>query len=130
MERLRAEELLHLVELVKLKSAVDSEYLKEFLDGIIRETYLRLRLLDVLSLPEFSLNAAERRPLEEVVKTLEEMCARYEQHISDVRRLRDSAKTPLELELVAALEKSLERSHVTIRMLINALTEATSSRLS
>jgi hypothetical protein len=123
MDRLRGAELLHLVELVKLKSAVESDYLKEFIDGIIRETYLRLRLLDVLSMPEISLNSAESKPLEEVVKTLEEMCTQYEQHRTDIRHLREAAKTPLELELVAALEKSLERSHVTIRMLINALTE-------
>jgi hypothetical protein len=123
MDRLRGAELLHLVELVKLKSAVESDYLKEFIDGIIRETYLRLRLLDVLSMPEISLNSAESKPLEEVVRTLEEMCSHYEQLLADVRRLREAAKTPLELELVAALEKSLERSHVTIRMLINALTE-------
>ena len=120
---LRGSELLHLVELIKLKSAVESDYLKEFIDGIIRETYLRLRLLDVLSMPEISLNSAERRPLEEVVRTLEEMCSQYEQHRADIRHLKEAAKTPLELELVAALEKSLERSHVTIRMLINALTE-------
>jgi predicted DNA-binding protein YlxM (UPF0122 family) len=106
-----------------LKSAVESDYLKEFIDGIIRETYLRLRLLDVLSMPEISLNSAESKPLEEVVKTLEEMCTQYEQLLADIRHLREAAKTPLELELVAALEKSLERSHVTIRMLINALTE-------
>jgi hypothetical protein len=123
MDKLRGAELLHLVELVKLKSAVDSDYLKEFIDGIIRETYLRLRLLDVLSMPEISLNSAESKPLEEVVRTLEEMCSQYEQHRADIRQLREAAKTPLELELVAALEKSLERSHVTIRMLINALTE-------
>jgi len=123
MDKLRGAELLHLVELVKLKSAVESDYLKEFIDGIIRETYLRLRLLDVLSMPEISLNSAESKPLEEVVKTLEEMCTQYEQHRTDIRHLREAAKTPLELELVAALEKSLERSHVTIRMLINALTE-------
>ena len=123
MDRLRGAELLHLVELVKLKSAVESDYLKEFIDGIIRETYLRLRLLDVLSMPEISLNSAESKPLEEVVKTLEEMCTQYEQLLADIRHLREAAKTPLELELVAALEKSLERSHVTIRMLINALTE-------
>jgi len=123
MDRLRGVELLHLVELVKLKSAVESDYLKEFIDGIIRETYLRLRLLDVLSMPEISLNSAESKPLEEVVRTLEEMCSQYEQHRADIRHLREAAKTPLELELVAALEKSLERSHVTIRMLINALTE-------
>jgi predicted DNA-binding protein YlxM (UPF0122 family) len=123
MDKLRGAELLHLVELVKLKSAVESDYLKEFIDGIIRETYLRLRLLDVLSMPEISLNSAERRPLEEVVRTLEEMCSHYEQLLADIRHLREAAKTPLELELVAALEKSLERSHVTIRMLINALTE-------
>jgi hypothetical protein len=123
MDKLRGAELLHLVELVKLKSAVESDYLKEFIDGIIRETYLRLRLLDVLSMPEISLNSAESKPLEEVVKTLEEMCSQYEQHRADIRHLREAAKTPLELELVAALEKSLERSHVTIRMLINALTE-------
>ena len=123
MDKLRGAELLHLVELVKLKSAVESDYLKEFIDGIIRETYLRLRLLDVLSMPEISLNSAERRPLEEVVRTLEEMCTQYEQLLADIRHLRETAKTPLELELVATLEKSLERSHVTIRMLINALTE-------
>ncbi|MCC6031846.1 MAG: hypothetical protein LM566_02885 [Pyrobaculum sp.] len=123
MDRLRGAELLHLVELVKLKSAVESDYLKEFIDGIIRETYLRLRLLDVLSMPEISLNSAESKPLEEVVRTLEEMCSQYEQHRADIKHLREAAKTPLELELVAALEKSLERSHVTIRMLINALTE-------
>jgi len=123
MDKLRGAELLHLVELVKLKSAVDSDYLKEFIDGIIRETYLRLRLLDVLSMPEILLNSAESKPLEEVVRTLEEMCSQYEQHRADIRQLREAAKTPLELELVAALEKSLERSHVTIRMLINALTE-------
>ncbi len=123
MDKLRGAELLHLVELVKLKSAVESDYLKEFIDGIIRETYLRLRLLDVLSMPEISLNSAESKPLEEVVRTLEEMCSQYEQHRADIRHLREAAKTPLELELVAALEKSLERSHVTIRMLINALTE-------
>ena len=124
MDRLRSEELLHLVELVKLKSAVESNYLKEFIDGIIRETYLRLRILDVLSLPEISLDSAEEKPLRDVVKNLEDMCTRYEQHLADVRRLREAAKTPLELELAAALEKSLERSHVTIRMLINALTES------
>ena len=123
MDKLRGSELLHLVELIKLKSAVESDYLKEFIDGIIRETYLRLRLLDVLSMPEISLNSAERRSLEEVVRTLEEMCSHYEQHRADIRHLREAVKTPLELELVAALEKSLERSHVTIRMLINALTE-------
>jgi hypothetical protein len=123
MDKLRGAELLHLVELIKLKSAVESDYLKEFIDGIIRETYLRLRLLDVLSMPEISLNSAESKPLEEVVRTLEEMCSQYEQHRADIRHLREAAKTPLELELVAALEKSLERSHVTIRMLINALTE-------
>ena len=123
MDKLRGAELLHLVELIKLKSAVESDYLKEFIDGIIRETYLRLRLLDVLSMPEISLNSAESRPLEEVVRTLEEMCTQYEQHRADIRHLGEAAKTPLELELVAALEKSLERSHVTIRMLINALTE-------
>jgi predicted DNA-binding protein YlxM (UPF0122 family) len=123
MDRLRGAELLHLVELVKLKSAVESDYLKEFIDGIIRETYLRLRLLDVLSMPEISLNSAERRPLEEVVRTLEEMCSHYEQLLADIRHFREAAKTPLELELVAALEKSLERSHVNVRMLINALTE-------
>jgi hypothetical protein len=123
MDKLRGAELLHLVELIKLKSAVESDYLKEFIDGIIRETYLRLRLLDVLSMPDISLNSAERRPLEEVVRTLEEMCSHYEQLLADIRHLREAAKTPLELELVAALEKSLERSHVTIRMLINALTE-------
>jgi hypothetical protein len=106
-----------------LKSAVESDYLKEFIDGIIRETYLRLRLLDVLSMPEISLNSAESKPLEEVVRTLEEVCPQYEQHRADLKHLREAAKTPLELELVAALEKSLERSHVTIRMLINALTE-------
>jgi predicted DNA-binding protein YlxM (UPF0122 family) len=106
-----------------MKSAVESDYLKEFIDGIIRETYLRLRLLDVLSMPEISLNSAERRPLEEVVRTLEEMCSHYEQLLADIRHLREAAKTPLELELVAALEKSLERSHVNVRMLINALTE-------
>jgi hypothetical protein len=123
MDRLRGAELLHLVELVKLKSAVESDYLKEFIDGIIRETYLRLRLLDVLSMPEISLNSAERRPLEEVVRTLEEMCPQYEQLLADIRLLREAAKTPLELELVVALEKSLERSHVNVLMLINALTE-------
>ena len=123
MDKLRGAELLHLVELIKLKSAVESDYLKEFIDGIIRETYLRLRLLDVLSMPDISLNSAERRSLEEVVRTLEEMCSHYEQLLADIRHLREAAKTPLELELVAALEKSLERSHVTIRMLINALTE-------
>jgi hypothetical protein len=74
-------------------------------------------------MPEISLNSAERRPLEEVVRTLEEMCSHYEQLLADIRQLREAAKTPLELELVAALEKSLERSHVNVRMLINALTE-------
>lgn len=124
MDRVRSAELAHLAELMKLKAAVGSDYLKEFVDGVIRETYLRIRLLDVLSLPDISLDAGEKRPLEEVVRTLETMCAHYEEHLAEVRKLRESAKTPLELEVIGALEKSLERSHVAIRMLINALTES------
>ena len=124
MDRVRSEELLHLVELMKLKNAAKSEYLTEFIDGIIRETYLRLRLLDVLSTPEITLNVEEQKPLEEIIKTLEDMCKHYEAHLAELRKLRAAAKTPLELELVAAMEKSLERSHVAIRMLINALSEA------
>ncbi|MEM0485174.1 MAG: hypothetical protein QW434_10825 [Pyrobaculum sp.] len=124
MEKLRGEELLHLVELMKLKSAVNSDYIAEFVDGIIRETYLRLKLLDVLSLPEISLKTGESKPLGEVINTLEEMCQHYEEHLAQIRKLREGAKTPLELELIAALEKSLERSHITIRMLINALSES------
>lgn len=123
MDRFRSDELLHLVELMKLKSAVESEYLREFINGIIRETYLRIRLIELLSLPEMSLGAPDAKPLEEVVKTLEEMCRHYEEHLAEVRKLRESAKTPLELELIAAVEKSLERSHISVRMLINALTE-------
>ena len=123
VDRFTSDELLHLVELMKLKSAVDSEYLREFINGIIRETYLRIRLMDLLSLPDISLSAPDAKPLEEVVKTLEEMCTHYEEHLAEVRKLRESAKTPLELELIAAVEKSLERSHIAVRMLINALTE-------
>jgi len=123
VDRFRSDELLHLVELMKLKSAVESEYLREFINGIIRETYLRIRLIELLSLPEMSLGAPDAKPLEEVVKTLEEMCRHYEEHLAEVRKLRESAKTPLELELIAAVEKSLERSHISVRMLINALTE-------
>jgi len=52
------------------------------------------------------------------------LCKHYEEHLAEVKRLREAAKTPLELEVVAALEKSIERSHITVRMLINALTEA------
>jgi len=37
--------------------------------------------------------------------------------------MRETAKTSLELEVVAALEKSIERSRIAVRMLINALTE-------
>ncbi|MEM4422961.1 hypothetical protein [Pyrobaculum sp.] len=92
--------------------------------GLIRETYLRLKLLDVLSLPEISLKTGESKPLGEVINTLEEMCQHYEEHLAQIRKLREGAKTPLELELIAALEKSLERSHITIRMLINALSES------
>ncbi|AAL63533.1 hypothetical protein PAE1517 [Pyrobaculum aerophilum str. IM2] len=124
MDKVRSEELHHLVELMKLKSAVKSDYIAEFVDGIIRETYLRLRLLDVLSLPEISLNTGESKPLEEVIKTLEDMCQRYEEHLAEIKKLRERAKTPLELEIIASLEKSLERSHITTRMLINALTES------
>ncbi|MGB9705064.1 MAG: hypothetical protein ACPL3C_06410 [Pyrobaculum sp.] len=123
MDRFTSDELLHLVELMKLKSAVDSEYLREFINGIIRETYLRIRLMDLLSLPDISLSAPDAKPLEEVVGALEEMCKHYEEHLAGVRKLRESAKTPLELELIAAVEKSLERSHIAVRMLINALTE-------
>ncbi|ABP50223.1 MULTISPECIES: hypothetical protein [Pyrobaculum] len=125
MDRVRSEELLHLVELMKLKNVAKSEYLAEFIDGIIRETYLRLRLLDVLSTPEITLNVEEQKPLDEIIRTLEDMCKHYEAHLAELRKLRVAAKTPLELELVAAMEKSLERSHVAIRMLINALTETT-----
>ncbi|MEM4081264.1 MAG: hypothetical protein QXK71_03450 [Pyrobaculum sp.] len=124
MDKIRSEELEHLVELAKLKAAVESEYLREFIDGVIRETYLRLKIFDVLSLPEVALEPSEKKPLEQVVRALEEMCRRYEGHLAEVKKLRELAKTPLELELVAALEKSLERSHVNIRMLINALTES------
>ncbi|MCU7788316.1 hypothetical protein ODS41_10385 [Pyrobaculum sp. 3827-6] len=123
MDRFTSDELLHLVELMKLRGAVESEYLREFINGIIRETYLRIRLMDLLSLPDISLSAPDAKPLEEVVKTLEEMCKHYEERLAEVRKLRESAKTPLELELVAAVEKSLERSHIAVRMLINALTE-------
>lgn len=123
MDKVRSEELQHLVELAKLKSAVDSDYLKEFVDGLIRETYLRLKLLDVLSLPDVTLTA-EKEPVDKVVKTLEEMCKHYEEHLAEIKKLREAARTPLELEVVAALEKSLERSHIAIRMLINALTES------
>jgi len=47
----------------------------------------------------------------------------YEEHLAEVKKLGEAAKTPLELEVVAALEKSIERTHITMRMLINALTE-------
>lgn len=124
MATVLGEELRHLVELAQLKSAVESEYLKEFIDGIIRETYLRIRLLDVLAVPDISLVGVEKKPLEEVIKGLEDMCGHYERHLAEVKKLREGAKTPIELEVISALEKSLERSHVTIRMLINALTES------
>jgi len=123
MDKVRSHELTHLAELMKLKASVESEYLREFIDGLIRETYLRVKLLDALSLPEMALEAAEKRPLDEVIKALEAMCEHYEEHLAEVKKLREAAKTPLELEVVAALEKSIERSHITVRMLINALTE-------
>jgi len=59
---------------MKLKASVESEYLREFIDGLLRETYLRVKLLDALSLPEMALGAAEKRPLDETIKALEVMC--------------------------------------------------------
>lgn len=124
MERLLGDELHHLVTLIQLRSVMDSEYLREFIDNIARETYTRIKLLDVLSTPEISITKAERRPLEEVVKSLEDMCSHYEQHLTEVKKLRERAKTPLELEVALAIEKSVERTHVALRMFINALTES------
>ncbi|AEA12834.1 hypothetical protein TUZN_1358 [Thermoproteus uzoniensis 768-20] len=122
MERLLAGELEHLTELLKLRGAVEDEYMAAFLDGIIREIHLRVRLLEALDIPDLP-HDGERLDVNEVVTRLNEMCERYEAHMALMKSLRASAKTQLELEVVAAMEKSIERTHLMLRMLINALTE-------
>jgi hypothetical protein len=122
MERLLAGELDHLTELLKLRGAVTDEYMAAFLDGIIREVYLRARLLEALRMPDLP-HEGGGLELGEAVDRLNEMCRRYEAHMSLVKSLRASAETQLELEVIAAMEKSIERTHLMPRMLINALTE-------
>jgi len=122
MERLLAGELDHLTELLKLRGAVTDEYMAAFLDGIIREVYLRARLLEALRMPDLP-HEGGGLELGEAVDRLNEMCRRCEAHMSLVKSLRASAETQLELEVIAAMEKSIERTHLMLRMLINALTE-------
>lgn len=121
MEALAAYEVEHLAEMLRLRGAVSDEYLVTFLDGIIRETYLRLRMLEALRIPD--LPALSDAELNNALAALDKMCEDYERHLEEVKKLRSSAKTPLELELIASLEKSIERTHLALRMLINALSE-------
>lgn len=120
MESLISQEITHLSEMLKLKGSIADDYLAAFLDGVVRETYLRLKLLELLRTADVE---APREPAElgDILRTLDEMCARYEQHIEQIKRLRQSAKTPLELELISSVERSLERTHLSLRMLMNAL---------
>ncbi|MEZ0248273.1 MAG: hypothetical protein ABWJ97_03270 [Thermoproteus sp.] len=122
MERLMADEIDHLAELLRLRGSIKDEYIAAFLDGIIRETQIRARLLDALRAPELAASNGEL-DVREVVQRLEEMCRHYESHLSLMKSLRASAKTPLELEVIASVEKSVERTHMSLRMLINALSE-------
>jgi hypothetical protein len=107
--------------MLRLRGALSDDYLAAFLDGVIRETYLRLRLLDALKAHD--LPALSGAGLDNALSALDKMCGDLERHLEEVKRLRSSARTPLELELIASLEKSIERTHLALRMLINALSE-------
>ncbi|MEL9990394.1 MAG: hypothetical protein QXP98_01415 [Thermoproteus sp.] len=122
MERLIADEIDHLAELLRLRGSIKDEYIAAFLDGIIKETQLRARLLDALRAPELAATNGEL-DVKDVVQRLDEMCRHYEAHLGLIKSLRASAKTPLELEVIASIEKSVERTHLSLRMLINALSE-------
>lgn len=121
MEQIIRDEMDHISELLRLRGSIKDEYLSEFIDSAIRETYLRLRLLEILNVRDLPPIEGPREEAD-VVERLNEMCKHYEAHLSMIRSLRNAAKTPLELEVIASIEKSVERTHLALRMLINALT--------
>ncbi len=125
MSSLAMMEMEHIGELLKLRRAVPSDIVREFIDGFIREAYYRLRLVDALShevaIPEGE--TPEELRFDDVVRRLNDMCRHYEEHLALIREMRGRASSPMELELLAVIERSLERSHTTIRMLINAIDE-------
>lgn len=122
MERLVAEEMEHLSELLRLRGAIKDEYVAAFLDGVIREIHLRIRLLEALRAPDLPYGG-DGLKMDEVVARLNDMCEQYEAHMQLIKSLRAGARTQLELEVIGSLEKSIERTHLMLRMLINALGE-------
>jgi hypothetical protein len=124
MERLLAGELDHLTELLKLRGAVTDEYMAAFLDGIIRGG---IPQGEAPGSAQDARPPARRRRLgagaRRWIGSTQYRTHSYEAHMSLVKSLRASAETQLELEVIAAMEKSIERTHLMLRMLINALTE-------